>query len=432
MEQRRKGGCDAEGARDGPVVGVKCWDVVPSEMRKLIFEGRKAFRYLENVSQDASDLNPGGEDDVVLSQSASLRASLDSCTRNLEDRCVAAGEGGQVVDFMEKMKVASSVWHLCELMVLDPSVLVVYPFTEWVYDHYPRFVDLDANIQDVKRLGSRSECFWSLVFYFVLKGDLFSAWNTLALHDRFKIAKKEDKIYYLFQDVRVLLLSMPRLGSKQGVNGEKEDVELWQGAEVDIAMEVEFKTQWTTWHESVSQFVSEFHGVISELDGGKLFDVLSIVRGNVEKMMEYLDGQLDSWTHLLAATLLYHAPSCRKDKIKPLATQCMNWGSRSHMDEMLVAIFDVDMSRFIQLLHQNIGDRWVEAHLVDLLARKRAIETVSLNREEIEQSDFFEVGDFMLGDHEVDVREYFIIQYALQVGLGGRQVRRNAHFPGAW
>jgi hypothetical protein len=152
---------------------------------------------------------------------------------------------------------------------------------------------------------------------------------------------------------------------------------------------------------------------------------------------------------MFSAMLRFVDPARRKFDCAEMAMRCMLLMNHPHLSEddngtaawpkplrLLLAVLDTDITHAIQLLHSIVGDRWATAHLADLMGHAQAIETVSLDYDnDLNDPRYRSKGhpeQFMVADQQVGLREYFVLQYALQMGLGGRMPVHGTHSPNGW
>ena len=155
--------------------------------------------------------------------------------------------------------------------------------------------------------------------------------------------------------------------------------------------------------------------------------LLSLLRGDVDVLMSILNrNDSDCWAHILAACLLYYAPTTKKNELRELVESCFEFRFMGGEQEqsLLLSIFEADYSKSLQLLHTINGDRWLSVHFCEILSRAGAIESVHKKPE----NKYLVSQDFLLGSLEVDMREYFILEYAMQLALKSRK----SHSPINW
>ena len=416
---------------------------------------------------------------VLLRYSQTLRMHLDAAILDLESRLDAltltstpAATTAELEQFLWSAKQASMVWHLSEIMALDASSFAYIPMVAWVYQHFPRLYpeQLAAQSKDVQAKGSQSSAFWPLVVYFVLRGDLPTAWAHLRHHAKFRSLaatpeRREDELVKFFLALKAVMHTMPRLedaeihtpgllssdlakrlpanlkpaGPPREVvveaheNSEEQRDEwlnAWDEARVSTERVVEFKARWAEWSRRVAGLSEEFGSLLKvEKD---LQELVQIMRGDIDAVIRALPGESDSWAHVLAACLLYSAPSSHKSEFAELANSCMEFREKIPEKPLVMAVLSGDFLQALQHLHARSGDKWVCAHLAELLCRAEVVEAVSLKSTPPLDKRFFQEADFMLADLEMDAREFFLIDYAVQLGIGGYQPYRQAHAPINW
>ncbi|GBG30757.1 Nuclear pore complex protein Nup85 [Hondaea fermentalgiana] len=408
-------------------VHVISWDQTPAQMRRLVAAGQREFVALQDAGAD------------VLACSRNLRSELDRAVQTLE-AAVDKRQDDPRAGYLERMKDAAAAWHLTELLILDPEPLVASDFVSWVAQHGP-WRDPTGEL-DVKNRGIESGYYWKEVFSCAIRGDLLAAWRCLRLLEPDSVhSAADDALLAMLDELRALLLAMPRRAvSGRGLNDEEGDVvrdadyELWRSAEMgaDPDSMIDFKARWMRWREAMQVFARDYAAAVAQV-GPELQDFLQLILGNVEVTLRRIDAEKDSWYHLVACFLQYHVTAARKQELGALVKQSIDAldlevDARVHL---LLTVVNLDAPGILQQLHSTVGDRWVTAHLAELLARCGALETV-MDPASIEASGFLQTDDFLLGDLEVDLREFFVLEYAASLGLGGQQSDRAALAPGAW
>mmetsp|Transcript_3319 Transcript_3319/g.6329 ORF Transcript_3319/g.6329 Transcript_3319/m.6329 type:complete len:765 (+) Transcript_3319:143-2437(+) len=430
------------------------WDNVHSAMQPLIAEGFSAFRSLLDIRskseislQDesksfAQGLSAEEEKAAIADVSLRLRRSFDQILYNM-NMCV--GEDHELRSYLSNLKLASATWHLIDILLLQDNDAPCNEMVDWVYTHFPRNnapEETQELVNDAEVNGSESTSFWDIVHGFMLRGDLPSAWAVLSLDLRYVAAQSnhasgvatasDEEVLHLFHNLRVLMLEMPRREGplpQQQLKLSDEDEAAWQAAAFDCS-DREFVSHWTEWRRAVSQLRHKNKSLLKNLDeaknGSQLATVLAVLDGDIATIERLL--QDDTWLHKLAANLLFVSPNQRKDEMEGIVAQLIQHSretSRVEISEsvqhLLETVFASKVAVTLQLLHEVVGDRWVTAHLAQILAQSGALQSASSGADE-----------FMLGDHEMDMREWFLVEYAVQLGLGGYQSKRNAHSPASW
>lgn len=414
----------------GPVpIETISWDQIPAQMRRLVAIGQREFEALQEPNAD------------VIACSRNLRKALDRSVSLLE-ASVGDNEDDPRAGYLEKMKDATAAWHLTELLILDQGPLVASDFVSWVAQHGPSRDP--AGELDVKNRGTQSEYFWSEVISCTFRGDLLAAWRCLRLLEPEQIHSEEDQdLVRMLDELRALLLAMPRravYGADHDNDADDQDVlrdddyELWKSAEMDADPDslVDFKARSMRWKIAMQEFVRDNRVKILQVGPG-LGKMLALICGDVDEAIQQIDSQKNSWLHLVACLLLYHVTAARKDELNTLVGQCID-ALDIEKDErvnLLLSVVDMNSPEILQQLQSFVGDKWVTAHLAELLTRAGALETV-MQPSNAEQSDFIDDDAFLLGSLEVDLREYFLLDYAMNLGLGGHQSIRNSLIPGTW
>jgi len=408
-----------------PLLHEFMWDECHDAIRPMMIAGHKVFNELA-WSDDT-------EPDTLFRASSFLRHSMSNCCDRLD----------QSNQISWRLREACSIWHLIEIMTLhnEPFAVSIVP---WVHEHFPRY---PSDIWTLKLLHLKGDSFsldifWQVVYDDAVRGDLLHCWTVLKTHRRFGM-KQQGNIESFYSDLGMVLLSMPRLqGTITGdaTDASTGDIEIWTNSEVSSRLE--FRNRFSYWSKQVATFSQDYDIVISEFDQNSLLLLLEMLAGNIGKCMDLLkpddssdDAPVTTWSHLVGAILLYCRPASNKVDLATLIDQCMQWAQvanapTTNFDDIYQSIFAQDYLKVVQRIHSEIGDKWVDAHLTDILCRANLLESVSIKSSLNDLTVAPE--NFLIGGLELDIREHAIIQYAMQIGLGGRQSWRNAHSPVGW
>jgi len=430
------------GDEEGNGLKLMCWDEVPPEAFGLAHVGEEVFRLLNGESLSA------------LEASGLLRREVAEVVERLQERSKDLAPREE--SYLIKLKVALSAWHACEMLMLDPTPLTPTAFSHWVHFYF-KVREVEQEL-DVRNLADKSQCFWDVVNSCAFCGDLLEAWDFLQLHSRFRKAatavesrdasRTDEEVFNLWITIREMLLCMPRLVSEECEAHEEaretlhhshlDDIELWRAGRLSVSHQnvLNFKTQWTAWNQNVRLFLKQSRTIMDQIDDGRLTDFIMLVSGDDETINRIRNPQVQKWPHLLCARLTFVTPVLDRENVISAVDGCFstNDANCSELgDELLHAVFQFDAPKLLHLLHSKIGERWVLAHLADLLARADALESLfdAENRED-PTGGYLDFNEFILGDLEVDLREYFILEYASQLGFGGRVEPRHADSREKW
>jgi Nup85 Nucleoporin len=276
---------------------------------------------------------------------------------------------------------SAKLWHLCEILYLVPTSRTATQLVGWLQEHFTRAGDLDsidALCDAAGEFAGRAEDspdFWPLLARSLVAGRVDDARRLLAEH-----SSHRQRHYAERAAGRQSSSSLSSIAAAAAVDVLLAKMPAGGGGD------------WRQWRRDAASLRerADVGGSDDALDGA-----LAIMCGDAGA----LRAACSSWPELLVGSLLYaRAPQASLDgaELRVLAERCaLALPSRSAIDRVLEAALTQGRNAFRALREADaaLGDRWLAAHLTDLLFHAGHIERYQL-------------------DLGVDLREFYLLEYA--------------------
>lgn len=398
-------GCEPRRWRDastGNVVGEG--GDMPRELRTLVAASFSVYARVARLPRDAAPAE-------LVRASREYREALKTCIFSLEDRLeqgigsrdeemkdgeTAESDAKEEEVFVDLLKVALALWHLCELLLLQRGAWndrwLAYDLAQWLQEHYAS-ASMDRLEAESKRLRAGSStkspeqdaAFWPTIWSMAMAGCGADAWTLLAAHSSYRS---------LFSREVTSLTGSSLRGSIEQV---QRVLQLMPGRsrQSDVVMGTEDGDDWKSWHAECEHLLNT-DGYVKATP--ELTTLLRILLADQDALQRHAG----SWYELMMARLFLEEPKRIAHRFEFLMANCYQAiegaGARmGNFDCIILAVLQYDVQSALQDV-TAMGFSWMAAHLGDLLDKGGVI------ARDVQE----ETG--------CSLRERFAIDYALELG----------------
>eukprot|EP00808_Paulinella_micropora_P014332 g67194.t1 len=252
-------------------------------------------------------------------------------------------------DHLCVMETAKSLWHLCEVLYVDPSLNITAQLVDWFQRSEP--LPLPSTALSTAQPRPRDpppDPDWPVVHRLIVQGRVLEAMQRLQSSRQLQMRQRE-----LLQTTLALLQNAPSVTHRQ------EEL-------------TKFVLRFTAWQQHCFKARSQLDAA-AQPEWHLLF---SLLLGDDNALRDVAQ----SWSELLVARLLWTKPHMLKEEAKGLALRCVEefGAEQGELDALKRSAlgFTQDpaaLLEFLQKVYYSFQQPWFAAHLADLLLQAESV-----------------------------------------------------------